>query len=134
VHAFLSEEWVEAVRALRAEYAGALPEIPISIRVNQVITGVPFGDGTVRTFVDTSSGSLELELGELDSPDATMTTDYDTARQLFVGGEPALAMQALLAGKIVVQGDLMKLMALQTAIPASESSQQLAAEIAAVTA
>jgi hypothetical protein len=42
-------------------------------------------------------------------------------------------MQAFLAGKIQVQGDMMKLMALQVAVPPSEASDQVADELAAIT-
>jgi hypothetical protein len=43
-------------------------------------------------------------------------------------------MQSFMAGKIKVQGDMMKLMAMQTSMPANEFSQELAAEIQAITA
>ena len=98
-----------------------------------MITDVPFGDGTINAYLDTSSGTLVFELGELDEPDAVMVTDYETARALIVDRDPAIAMQAFLAGKIHVQGDMMKLMALQTAVPPSEASEQVAEEIAAIT-
>jgi putative sterol carrier protein len=52
---------------------------------------------------------------------------------LIVDRDPAVAMQAFMAGKIRVQGDMMKLMALQTAVPANEFSEQVADEIAAIT-
>ena len=42
-------------------------------------------------------------------------------------------MQAFLAGKITVQGDMMKLMAMQTAVPSSEVTQKIAEEIKAIT-
>ena len=66
-------------------------------------------------------------------PDAVMMTDYDTARALIVDRDPAVAMQSFMAGKIRVQGDMMKLMALQTAMPVNEVSEQVADEIAAIT-
>jgi putative sterol carrier protein len=43
-------------------------------------------------------------------------------------------MQAFMGGKIVVQGDMMKLMALQTAIPSNEATDKIGEEIAAITA
>ena len=62
-----------------------------------------------------------------------MKTDYDTARALIVDRDPAVAMQSFMAGKIQVQGDMMKLMALQTAVPQNEFSEQVAEEIASIT-
>ena len=62
-----------------------------------------------------------------------MTTDYATAKALFVDQDPAAGMQAFMAGKITVQGDMMKLMAMQTSMPADEASQKIAEEIKAMT-
>lgn len=132
-HAFLSDEWMDAVREIRAKYADDVPEISTVIRINQVVTEVPFGDGEVRSYLDTSGGSMEMELGELEEPDATITTDYATAKALFVDQDQAAVMQAFMGGKIVVQGDMMKLMAMQTAIPTNEFNDKITEEIAAIT-
>jgi putative sterol carrier protein len=43
----------------------------------------------------------------------TLTTDYATARDVFVSGNQAAGMQAFMAGKVKVQGDMTKLMAAQ---------------------
>ncbi len=43
-------------------------------------------------------------------------------------------MQAFMSGKIKVQGDMMKLMAMQTAIPIDETTDKIADEIKAITA
>jgi putative sterol carrier protein len=133
-HAFLSEEWMAEARAIRERYADQVPEVTAVIRLNQVITDVPFGDGEVRSYIDTSSGHLELELGELDEPDATITTDYDTAKALFVDQDQTVAMQAFMEGRIKVQGDMMKMMAMQVAVPENEFSERVAEEIKAITA
>ena len=42
---FLSPEWMEAAKAIREKYADQATKITISVRMNQVITDVPFGDG-----------------------------------------------------------------------------------------
>jgi putative sterol carrier protein len=55
-----------------------------------------------------------LELGHLENPDVTVTLPYDTARSLLVDQDQQAAMQAFMSGKIKVEGDMMKLMALQT--------------------
>ena len=131
---FLSEEWMADVRAIRERHAGETPEITTILKINQVINGVPFGDGTVHTYLDTSSGEMVMEFGQLESPDVTITTDYATAKTLFVDQDQAAAMQAFMAGKVVVQGDMMKLMAMQTAVPRNDATEQIAEEIKAATA
>ena len=131
---FLSEEWMTEAKAIRAKYEGKTGKVTASVRVNQVITDVPFGEGTINSFIDTSSGDMVMDLGSLDAPDVTVTTDYVTARKLFVDQDAAAAMQAFMGGKVKVQGDMMKMMALQTAMPTDEASQAITAEIKAITA
>ena len=75
-----------------------------------------------------------IELGQLDDPDVTVTTDYETAKAIFVDQDPATAMQSFMTGKITVQGDMMKLMAMQMAMPSDDASQQIAEEIKSITA
>ncbi len=135
MHQFLSDEWFEAAESLREKYADRLPEPVIEVRINQVITDVPFGDGTVYAYIDTTGGAAVLELGELDEADAVVTTDYETARIFIVDQDPALAMQAFLSGKVIVQGDMMKLMAAQAqaAQTESEAALELAAELRDIT-
>ena len=93
--------------------------------VNLTVTGVPFGTGTVESFIDTTSGELVLELGQLDTPDVSLTTDYDTARAIFVTQDPAAGMQAFMAGKVVVQGDMMKLIVLQSMSVADDTAREI---------
>ena len=128
-HAFLSDEWMAAAKAVREKYADQAAKVTTIIKMNQVITDVPFGEGTLNVFLDTSSGDVVMDLGALDAPDLTVTTDYDTARKIFVDQDQAAGMQAFMAGKIKVQGDMMKMMALQTAMPNDETAKLISGEI-----
>ena len=65
-HMFLSEEWMAAAHEIREKYADQVPPVTTVIRINQVIVDVPFGEGEVKAYLDTSSGRLTMELGELD--------------------------------------------------------------------
>jgi len=133
-HPFLSDEWMNEAKAIRAKYEGQTGKVSQSIRLQQVITDVPFGDGTIHTYIDTSSGDVVMEMGDLENPDVTVTTDYATAKKLFVDQDQAAAMQAFMGGKIKVQGEMIKMMALQTAMPTDEASKAIAEEIKAITA
>jgi len=130
---FLSAEWMAEAKAIRAKYEGKTGKVNQSIKVNQVITQVPFGDGDINSYIDTSSGDVVMDLGSLDSPDVTVTTDYATAKAIFVDQDQATAMQAFMSGKIKVQGDMMKMMALQTAMPTDDATKSIAEEIKAIT-
>ena len=132
-HQFLSDEWMTAVREIREKYADRATPVPYKIKLNQVITDVPFGDGEVRLYVDTSDGTMSLEKGQLDDAEVTLTTDYDTARAVIVDQDQAAAMQAFMSGKIKVQGDMTKLM-MMNATPQDDIAKQVAGEIKGVTA
>ncbi len=106
---FLSDEWTAEARRIREEFAGGAISVPASVRINQVITDVPFGTTDIEAHIDTTSGELEMGLGHLEEPDVSMTLDYETAKAIFVDGTREAAMQAFMAGKIRVQGDLTKL-------------------------
>jgi len=131
-YAFLSDEWMEAAKAVRDEYADQVSPPAHAIRMNQVVTDVPFGDGTINTYLDTSGGEAVMELGELDTPDLTVTTDYATAKAITVDGDAQIAMQAFMQGKVKVQGDMSKLMLLQQA-PADPVQTEIQAKIQELT-
>ncbi|MBU6226130.1 MAG: SCP2 sterol-binding domain-containing protein [Acidobacteria bacterium] len=133
-HQFLSEEWMAAAREIREKYKDEAPMITFSIKINQVVTDVPFGEGTVKSFMDTSSGEMVMDLGELADADATVTTDYATAKAIFVNQDQAAGMQAFMSGKIKVVGDMMKVMGMQTAIPQTDITKIVADEIKSITA
>lgn len=129
---FLSDQWVEEARAIRTEYKGKSPAIPHVVRMNLVVTNVPFGEGTIDAHMDTTSGEIELEPGHIDPADLKVTVDYDTAKAILVEGNPQAGMQAFMAGKVRVEGDMAKLMALQT-VPPDPSAQEVAARLRQIT-
>ena len=133
-HQFLSESWIEAARDIRHRYSGDVPVIETVVRITVVTTKVPFGDGTISAYIDTSNGSLEMELGSIEESDLTVTTDYETARKLFVEQDPTASMQAFMAGRIKVEGDITRLMVMQTSLPQTDTTEAVAAEIKAITA
>ena len=124
---FLSDEWLEEARRIRAEYEGETLSFPHAVRMNLVVTVVPFGDKDIDAHMDTSTGELVLDVGHIEPPDLKVTVDYDTAKAILIEGNPQAGMQAFMAGKIKVEGDMAKLLALQAA-PAGTDSR--AAEMA----
>jgi putative sterol carrier protein len=110
---FLSDEWIVAARKIREE-APAPATTPAPVKMNLTITDVPFGEGSVEAHMDTTSGELQLDLGHLEGSDVAATLDYDTARAMMVDANPKAAMQAFMAGKIKLTGDMTKAMAMQS--------------------
>jgi putative sterol carrier protein len=126
---FLSDEWVDAARKIREEAEDPAPT-GAPVKMNLVINDVPFGDGSVDAHMDTTSGELDLDFGHVDGPDVTVTLDYGTARSIMVDGDPQAAMQAFMAGKIKLQGDMTKALALQQ----GPADPELAKKIKEITA
>lgn len=124
---FLSDEWLDEARKIRAEYQGKTPPIAHVVRMNLVVTAVPFSDDDIHAHMDTSSGEMILEVGHLEVQDLKVTVDYDTAKAILIEGNPQAGMQAFMAGKVRVEGDMAKLMALQATPAAADAS---AAELA----
>src|SRR5689334_15458738 len=122
---------MEEARKIREEYRGKAAPIPHQIRMNLNITDVPGREGTFEANMDSSSGELELEQGHLENPELTVTLDADTAKAIFVEGNPQAGMQAFMAGKIKIAGDMTKLMAMQsgTADPVADEMAQKIADI-----
>lgn len=133
-HPFLSDDWITEARNIREELGGTGQVVPRAVRMNQVITDVPFGEGRMEAHIDTTSGTLDMDLGHLENPDVTITLDYETAKAIFVDGSPEAGMQAFMAGKIRVQGDMAKLIAaMQQGAPPDEEAQKAARRIQDIT-
>ena len=129
---FLSEEWIAEAKAIRERHAGETTPPAHTMRMNQIITEVPFGDGPIHSHMDTTGGEVEMDLGHLENPDLTVTLDYETAKAILVEGNPQAGMQAFMAGKIKVDGDMTKLMAM-SAGPVDPAAAEVAAKIQEIT-
>ena len=108
---FLSDDWFDAVQRIVAEQKVEIPA-HADLLMNLIVTETPFGDDRLL-HVGARDGSPELGLGHADRADLVLTTDYTTAYDIFVSGNPAAGMQAFMEGRVKVQGDLTKLMAAQ---------------------
>lgn len=135
-HPFLTDAWIAAARVVHQELTGAVEgeEVTevVDARINVVVTSVPFGEGRLHGHLDAAAGTLEIELGHLDTPHATITLDYETARSLVVERDTQAVTKAFLAGTLVVEGDLARLLAL-VARPAPPSAADAAERIRAMT-
>jgi len=131
--AFLSDEWTAEVRRLHDEVVTQSTPPAQSVRMNLILTQSPLGDGTIDAHVDTSSGELIVDTGHLDSPDLTVTVDYETAKAILVEDDAQAAMQAFMSGRIKIEGDMTLLLAMQNT-PVDPAHQELAARVRDITA
>ncbi|MHB8681685.1 MAG: SCP2 sterol-binding domain-containing protein [Acidimicrobiales bacterium] len=130
---FLSDEWVAEARKIREEFEGKGGAVPHQMRMNLVITDVPFASDPIQAHMDSSDGQLKLDLGHIEPVDLKVTLDYGTAKAILVEGNPQVGMQAFMAGKVKVEGDMAKLMAMQAAAP-DPTAQEVALRLRAITA
>ncbi|MCP5026003.1 MAG: SCP2 sterol-binding domain-containing protein [Actinomycetia bacterium] len=116
-HPFLSDEWMNAAKAIRDEFVDKVTEPEMSMRMNLVIRRAPFTVEVIEAHIDTSEGRYAVDHGHLDSPHVTVTTDYATAHTLFVTQDRDAIMQAFLGGKVQIVGDMARLLAAQATEP-----------------
>ncbi|MGH8981414.1 MAG: SCP2 sterol-binding domain-containing protein [Acidimicrobiales bacterium] len=131
-HPFLSDEWISEARSIRAELREDAPAINHPVRMNLVVTDMPFGEESLQAHMDTTAGELDIEKGHVEDADLSVTVDYDTAKAILVDRNPQAGLQAFMAGKVRVEGDMASLMVLQTA-PADGRAEELADRLRKIT-
>ena len=104
---FLSDEWFDAVEALR-DRAPAAPEEIADVAVNMVVTGGPDGDRMLHF------AQGRFDRGLVEGAPTTVTVPHRVARSMLVDLDPNAAITAFMAGEIRVEGDITRLMALQS--------------------
>jgi putative sterol carrier protein len=111
---WLTQEWLDETRKM----AESQPERPgASARMQYVVTGGP--DGDVKYYWGLENGKLqESQVGELPDAEVTMTQTYEDAQKIQKGELDANA--AFMQGRIKVQGNMAKLMALMPLTNAPE--------------
>ncbi|MBA3819361.1 MAG: SCP-2 sterol transfer family protein [Deltaproteobacteria bacterium] len=126
-YAFLSPEWFAKVDELIAQ-AGDL-QIPSEMKAVEVNITVKSPAGDQQVFLKDGLFSR----GHQPTATTTLTLSEPLARQIFIEADAAAGVQAFLTGEIQVDGDIAKLVAMQTVEP-SKPQQQLTKQIAAITA
>jgi len=124
---FLSDGWFEEVERIRAEINPEVPEAVKDLVVNLKVTDGPSGD------IEAKIAGGRFEKGLADEAPTTLTVPYDTAKAMFIEGDPNAAMQAFMSGIIKVEGDMTKLMAMQAGGPASAEAEKLQELVKAMT-
>lgn len=109
---FLSDEWARELKErLNGEQDFVSAIGSQEIKILQVINGA---DGPVEYWLTLSAGTVDLGLGHVDAPDATITQDYATAVGL--AKSEISPVTAFMTGKIKIAGNMMLLMGLQNAL------------------
>ena len=128
-HNFLSDDWFEEVDKIRAGLGDdAIPSTFKDLTINIVVTGGPDGDKEV------SFSGGDYVKGLTESAPTKVTVPFDVAKAIFVEGNQQAAIQAFMSGQIKVEGDMTKLMALQSAPAPTDAQKELQEKLQSVTA
>jgi hypothetical protein len=131
-HEFLSDDWFAIVDKL-VEDMGAEAPAEAQLVMNLVVTDTPFGERHLH--VGARDGRAHWGIGHLPDADLTVTTDYESAREILLAGDPQAGLNAFLLGKVRIQGDLAKLItATQAGGGAPAGALALAEAIQGITA
>jgi putative sterol carrier protein len=82
--------------------------------INVAVTGTEWGDR------DMSLVAGNLEKGHHDGATTKLILPIDLARRLFVENDQSAGMQGFMSGQIRIEGDMSRLMAIQTVQPSAE--------------
>ncbi len=126
-HEFLSNEWFAKVDELIAK-AGDL-KIPAEMKAVEVNITVKSAAGDKQIFLKDGLFSP----GHQPTATTKLTLSEALARKIFIEADAAAGVQAFLAGEMQVEGDIAKLVAMQTVEP-SDPQKKLTKDIAAITA
>ncbi len=111
---FLSDDWFEAVHEIlvsHTEVSSASGTTVTDVVMNLTVTETPF-DNPRELHVGSLEGTPLWGREHHTDAHLTITVDYVTAKEVFVSGDAQAALSAFMAGKVTVQGDLTRLMAL----------------------
>lgn len=129
---FLSEEWVTQAHEIYDEFSDQAAPATQDVRINLIVKSVPFGDGVVHAHLDTTGGESKIDVGHLEGASTTVTTDYATAKDVFLDHDQSVAMQAFMSGKVQIAGDMTKIMMMMQA-PQDPAADQIIARLRAIT-
>ncbi len=109
---FLSDEWVREVKErLNASDGFKKGAAGAKATLQQVISGP---GGEQRYWISISDGAIDMGAGDAESPDATITQDYETAAAM--ARSEINPVTAFMTGKLKISGSMMLLMQLQGAL------------------
>ena len=109
---FLSDEWAQALKTeLNANDAFRQAAAGQNATIQQVIAD---GGEDTHYWIKIADGTIDMGIGDVDAPDATITQGYETAVKL--AKSELSAVTAFMTGKIKIAGNMGLLLGLQGAL------------------
>lgn len=112
---FLSDEWFAKVKELTAD-AGEI-DVPGPLKGLTINLNVTTADGATKS-VHLTGG--QFAQGSASDAPVTVSLPADVAKKIFIDLDPQAGMQAFMSGQMRVDGDVTKLMVLQSVQPSEQ--------------
>jgi putative sterol carrier protein len=109
---FLSPEWAESLKSeLNASDAFHQAAAGKRAKLQQVIST---SDGDTRYWIAIDDGTIDMGIGDVEAPDATITQSYDTA--VGMARREVSPVTAFMTGKVKIGGNMGMLLGLQNVL------------------
>ena len=122
---FMSDEWFDEVEKLVNDANIEPPPQMADLAINVTITS---DDGDKQMAI----AAGKMQKGHVDGAPTTITLPLDLAKKLFIDQDQSAGMQAFMSGQIKIEGDMSKLMGMQS-MQASEEQAALSKKIMEMT-
>ena len=111
---FLSEAWFNKVLELKSE----MGDMQVPQQIKDLVLNVTVKDGDKN--IDMCMNAGNLEKGHVANAPTKMTLPKDLALRLFIENDQSAGMQGFMAGQIKIEGDMSKMMAMQSVQPTAD--------------
>ncbi len=108
---FLSDEWFDKVKELKQ----ASGDIQVAEELEDLKINLTVSNDSGETEACLNSGFFDK--GHQEDAAATIITTEELAFKIFIENDQAAGMQGFMSGELRVEGDMSKIMALQTVQP-----------------
>lgn len=125
--AFLTDAWFDGVqKAVKEAGDLQLPPALATLVLNIQVTGTPEGDKQFHL-----KGGAPNKGFDSSAP-TKVILPFDLAKKLFIDNDQSVGMQGFMSGKIKIEGDMSKMMAMNSVKP-SAKQEELRKKIVALT-
>ena len=122
---YSSDEWFAKISELADEVNLEIPAGMADMKLNMTVTS---DEGDYELCMNGG----KIEKGHLPDASTKIIVPYDLAKKMFVDQDQQAGMQAFMSGKMKIEGDMSKMMAMQSIQP-TESQKLLQDKIKEVT-
>lgn len=114
---FLSDAWFDKVISLK----DGMKDMQIPDTIKSLVMNITVTGGAKPVEMCMNGGNIER--GHKAGAPTTMTLPVDLAKRLFIQNDKSAGMQGFMSGQIKIQGDMSKMMAMQSVQPTADQEK-----------